>query len=356
MATQYPASIDDTVNLPTLVDGITPIDALVINRLRDTIITIEEELGVKPSSIYTNVRTRLDNMEGIIASLKIISLDKDLGGTLAFPQVVGIRGTPISSLDPALGQVLKFNGIAWVPSTVASTSTFSLGGDLGGTEFSQLVIGLQGRPLLSTLPNMGDVVIWDGANWGPGTVNSFTAAGDLSGTNTNQNVIKVNGVPFPGSIGSSGQVLSVVAGVVTWVPQMPHTFEISLITGLQSSNVSTYDRRGGRKIDMSLYPATIGAYTRTVTFVAAVQKTSAATSVDLQLYDVTHSVQVTTLSYSTNTDFTEITTSALTVGSSSGNIRDDVSTLYEVDIRMTGGSIAVDAVYCTSARLVITYA
>lgn len=452
MATKYPAQIDDNISLPLSVDLVTNINAEVVNELREAIIAIEEELGVKPSSVFTNVRTRLDNMDGIISSLQIIKLAGDLGGTLDLPRVIGLHGITLSSVPPTTGQVLKYNGLSWVPSTVAATTTFTLGGDLGGTEFSQLVIGIRGRPITATPPSIGEALVYNGTAWAPGTVNSFTAAGDLSGSNvtqtvirlqghalssalpntndvltwtgsqwqpepaavgfsaggdlsgtaTSQNVLKIHGatVPIAGSlttgnglyvsggsalsysalnlaggtnfvtgilpvangglpaIGSSGQILSVVSATPTWVPQTPNIYEIVFVGSLQSTNLTAYDRKGARKLNMALYPATIGALTRTVTFVVDIQKTAGASSVDVQLFDVTHSVQVTgtALTYAADQTLTGVASSALTVGSSAGNLRNDIATMYEVSMKMSGGVIGIDTVYLNNARINITYA
>lgn len=119
MATQYPAQIDDNTSLPQLVDGVTGINASVINRLRDAIVAIEEELGENPATVYTNVRTRLETIEDSIADLDIISLSGDLGNTLSSPQVVGLRGNPISNTPPAAGQFLSFSGLVWAPTTLS---------------------------------------------------------------------------------------------------------------------------------------------------------------------------------------------------------------------------------------------
>ncbi len=41
----------------------------------------------------------------------------DLGGTLPDPDVVGIQGRPVAATAPSSGQVLEWNGTAWVPAT-----------------------------------------------------------------------------------------------------------------------------------------------------------------------------------------------------------------------------------------------
>lgn len=58
--TKYPNSIDTSTELPKATDNITPVMAEVVNRLREAIIAIENELGINPSSTYGTVRDRLD--------------------------------------------------------------------------------------------------------------------------------------------------------------------------------------------------------------------------------------------------------------------------------------------------------
>lgn len=43
----------------------------------------------------------------------------DLSGTYPAPKVVKIQGVTVSSVVPTANQVLKFNGVSWVPSTIA---------------------------------------------------------------------------------------------------------------------------------------------------------------------------------------------------------------------------------------------
>lgn len=62
----YPNQIDTTTELPKATDNVTPVKAELINRLRDAIVSIEAELGVQPSSTFSTVKDRLDNMDGRI--------------------------------------------------------------------------------------------------------------------------------------------------------------------------------------------------------------------------------------------------------------------------------------------------
>lgn len=46
-----------------VIDGVTSVDSVLFKKYSDAIIRIENELGIKPSGTYSDVRTRLDAME-----------------------------------------------------------------------------------------------------------------------------------------------------------------------------------------------------------------------------------------------------------------------------------------------------
>jgi hypothetical protein len=160
--TLYPAQIDTALNLPPVVDMFTPVQGAVTNGLRSAILSIEATLGVQPNGPYSTVAGRLTTLENTLGNLQIIQLSQDLGGTIAAPKVVGIQGRPVSSAQPSIGQLIGWNGIAWVPTTPSGGGgSFTPGGDLAGTSTSQLVIGLYGNPLSNTIPVNSAVPVWD---------------------------------------------------------------------------------------------------------------------------------------------------------------------------------------------------
>lgn len=79
----------------------------------------------------------------------ILKLTGDLGGTAAIPVVTGLRGYPISSIPPTTNYVLTWNGSTWTP--LANTSSFTAGGDLGGSNSFQQVISLTGSSNIITV-------------------------------------------------------------------------------------------------------------------------------------------------------------------------------------------------------------
>lgn len=70
----YPTFLDGYNTLPLRKDGIHEIVAADVNRLRDAIVKIEQELGVQPSGTYATVSSRLDNIgDASVAILAHIS-------------------------------------------------------------------------------------------------------------------------------------------------------------------------------------------------------------------------------------------------------------------------------------------
>jgi hypothetical protein len=170
----YPAQIDTTQSLPTAIDNFTPVQGAIFNRLRDAVIAIETALGANPAASYGTLAARLGVFESTLGNLQLIELQKDLGGTLENPFVIGLQGRPLSSAIPAPGEILQWNGIAWVPSDVLGHQFFFAGGDLAGDGYTQRVIGLQSFPLSPTSPLPGQVLQWNGTNWLPATISLAT--------------------------------------------------------------------------------------------------------------------------------------------------------------------------------------
>jgi hypothetical protein len=62
----YPDGIDGYAQLPLVVDNVTRIDAVTVNRLRSAIVKIETELGTQPSGDFETVKARLDALENTL--------------------------------------------------------------------------------------------------------------------------------------------------------------------------------------------------------------------------------------------------------------------------------------------------
>ena len=207
-----------------------------------------------------------------------MQLTGDLGGTAASPTIAKIKGIPVSSTAPTIGQVLKYDGTSYVPnsSVSAETQTLSLSGstitlsgtnssitlpavvdadastkgilqltgDLGGTAASPSIAKINGIPVSSTAPTVGQVLKFDGTSYVPnssvsaetqtlslsgstitlsGTSSSITLpavvdadastkgilqlSGDLGGTAASPTIAKINGIPVSSTAPIIGQVL-----------------------------------------------------------------------------------------------------------------------------------------------------
>jgi hypothetical protein len=126
-----------------------------------------------------------------------------------------LQGITISSSAPTLNQTLLYNGSVWAPADLPSGIT--IGGDLGGTTFSQIVIGLQGTPIDSTAPTTGQYLAYDGINWIPTSIESdVNVGGDVSGSLDNQLVVGLQGRDVNNAAPSTNQVLG--WGGSEWLP------------------------------------------------------------------------------------------------------------------------------------------
>jgi hypothetical protein len=230
----YPASIDNGSSLPLATDLQTPVQASVFNALRNATLAIETTLGVQPAGIYGTVSGRLTTLEGSVGNIQSISLAGDLGGTLASPLVIGIQGRPVSSMAPNSGQVLTWNGIAWVPGT-ASTIPITFGKDLSGNSSIQTVIGIQGFAVSTATPVTGQVLEYNGTEYVPVTISgAFSAGRDLSGTSTLQTVVGLQGHPVSATAPTTNQVLQYNG--TDWIPTTFTTTLAGDVTGSIGSN------------------------------------------------------------------------------------------------------------------------
>lgn len=144
MSTLYPSQVDTVLSLPTVIDNNTPVKADVVNRLRDAILAIETELGVKPSGIYGTVRTRLDILEALInagggGGGGTVIFSGDLTGVNTLQTVVGIQTRPVLSTAPSSNQFLGWTGSAWAPETITEDIVLpAFGISLSGGGFGEL--------------------------------------------------------------------------------------------------------------------------------------------------------------------------------------------------------------------------
>ena len=164
----------------------------------------------------------------------IPSVGGDLSGNTTAATVTGLQGHAVANTLPTNGQALVWNSTVsmWQPAAVAGggggggvTSAFgrtgavtasagdysfsqisgnvgaaqlpAAGGDLSGTLTGATVTAIQSRAVANTAPSSGQALVWNGSQWGPGTISSSGGAGmasqlgDLAVTFTSPTVLTI---------------------------------------------------------------------------------------------------------------------------------------------------------------------
>lgn len=121
MSSLYPAVIDSSLNLPTVQDNFTDVRGSTVNRLRDAIVNIETELGVKPSGVNGTVRGRLDTLELLVGAA--VPFSGDLSGNFPNITVIKIQTRSVSATAPTDGQALMWVAAEniWKPTSPPTT-------------------------------------------------------------------------------------------------------------------------------------------------------------------------------------------------------------------------------------------
>lgn len=162
--TIFPCGIDGSDQLPIAVDNVTPVKGEVINRLRDSTIAIESELGIQPSGTYTTVRARLDDIDAILQTI-----------------ITGGGGTISAILKDGALIRAQVTGINFIGSGVAVVSSPTVG---------QVDVTVSGNQTLATTLSFGK-------------------------TTNGHNIIISSGDSITGSVGVSGGTLSLTSGAAT---------------------------------------------------------------------------------------------------------------------------------------------
>lgn len=185
--------------------------AEAINALIDAVESIERELGITPSGVYSDVRVRIDILEARINN------PLAPGPNVENPFFIGNDGVSISTGDgyPTENRVpgslyLRKDGYdnegvyARRPDGYwhqIDTDPWTANGDLAGTIYSQTVIGFQNRPFrpfppIDTPAGDGYVIGWNSTDgyWEPQV--GFYPFGDLTGDKLNQTVVNLQGTPI----------------------------------------------------------------------------------------------------------------------------------------------------------------
>jgi hypothetical protein len=147
---KYPAQIDDSQSIPPATNNITPVTGSVFNNLRQAVLALENELGTKPSGLYSSVKGRMQYLENVVGNLQIIELNNDLGGSLSLPKVIGLQGKPVSNSQPTAGDLLFWNGTSWLPQKIDSVLPIA-------TEPGQVLLW-NGQEFIAKLLNQDDIL------------------------------------------------------------------------------------------------------------------------------------------------------------------------------------------------------
>lgn len=178
------------------------------------------------------------NKTGIIENLLFqskayhirVEIDENNGSNykdLVTAQLVSVPyamvASQLSQNNAKQGEVLKWNGTEWIPDTDISSpggGVTNLAGDVTGTVTNTKVEKIQNRTLASTTPNIGQVLKWNGSQWGPDNDATGGAPtnlnGDVTGSPTNNKVEKIQNRPVASTAPTTGQVLKWNGS--QWVP------------------------------------------------------------------------------------------------------------------------------------------
>ncbi|HRG69224.1 MAG TPA: hypothetical protein PLS73_10275 [Saprospiraceae bacterium] len=151
----------------------------------------------------------------------VTNLAGDVTGTVTNTKVEKIQNRTLASTTPNIGQVLKWNGSQWGPDNDATGGApTNLNGDVTGSPTNNKVEKIQNRTVASTTPTTGQVLKWNGSQWSPDNDATGGAptnlSGDVTGTPTNNKVEKIQNRPVASTAPTTGQVLKWNGS--QWVP------------------------------------------------------------------------------------------------------------------------------------------
>jgi hypothetical protein len=145
--------------------------------------------------------------------------------------VTGLQGRPVDPTAPLMGQLVGWDGLKWTPTTAAASGIGQLTSDVtagpGTGSQAATVVGLQGRPMVSTAPTTGQLVGWTGSAYAPvnapvSGINALTGDATAAGTGSQPITLASTGVvaatyPFNTptgtacvSVDAKGRILSIL--------------------------------------------------------------------------------------------------------------------------------------------------
>lgn len=119
MASKYPLNLDDNTTIPAAIDQITQVKSESVNNLRAGIFTVQAEMGLKPSGIFSTIRARLDALDGMLQALLAASniqggfaLEVRHDGTqvIAAATILDIVGGQVNVPGPGIAQIVITGG------------------------------------------------------------------------------------------------------------------------------------------------------------------------------------------------------------------------------------------------------
>jgi hypothetical protein len=198
----YPGAIDGYATLPIRIDGVHEIRADDVNRLRDAIIKIEQELGIEPSGVFATVAARLDSVadaEALITSHIADPIDAhdasaisilDAGDNYVSTEVEGALGELASILPTSLDVIgydnpdIPNSGISSFVDGSGTLHVFNTSGGANELKKTQPFY-VKGIHIIEIGENNGSGVgTLTLTNHSPATV-TWTAPGDSAGAEVN---------------------------------------------------------------------------------------------------------------------------------------------------------------------------
>jgi hypothetical protein len=291
----FQAALDAKANLNSPVFTGTPV-------LPTTTTGVTQSVGNNSSLLATTgfVQSAMVNANVVDADATTkgkVQLAGDLGGTASSPTIARLQGATLSSSTPTTGQVLKYNGTAWVPDAVVlaeaqtlsltgttvtlsgtnssvtlpavgdatstATGKVQLAGDLGGIATAPAVVKIQGIPVSAVTPTVGQVLKYDGTNYVPNnSVLTETQTLGLSGS-----TLTISGTGSSVLLPTAVDATSSTNGMVRLAGDLGGTAASPLVAKLQGRTLSSTAPTTGQvlKFDGTSWIPATGVLTETQT-------------------------------------------------------------------------------------------
>lgn len=193
----YPNQIDNSTSIPIATDGVTAVNAEVVNRLRDAIIAVEVEGGINPSGTYGTIRDRLDALDAIIAGLGgggggAISVQDNGSTVVSLASILNFTGTGVTVTSPSTGTAeINITGGSTIAvedsgvSVDASATLLNFTGDLVATSAGPGLVDVSVVIPASTITVNDDGFLIDG------NVTTLDAIGKIGATSVSPGYVEL---------------------------------------------------------------------------------------------------------------------------------------------------------------------